>query len=57
MTRDELINQILDATTPEEITAAEKAADEWMEAHPKDLGIAMACEQLEMMRLASQEVS
>jgi hypothetical protein len=53
MTREELIDIILDARSEEEIDNAERAAGEWMDAHPKDTAIALACEQLEMMRMAS----
>jgi hypothetical protein len=53
VSRDELIDMILDARTTDEIEIAEREADAWLEDHPDDLGIAFACEQLEMMRLDS----
>ena len=41
-----LINQVLDATTPKEITLAEEALDCWMQTHPDDLGMKDGFEQL-----------
>jgi Bacterial Ig-like domain len=57
MTREELIDLILDARTAEEIDTAEVAVGDWMREHPDDVGIAMAAEQLEMMRLALTSVA
>jgi uncharacterized protein with von Willebrand factor type A (vWA) domain len=53
VSRDELIDMILDARSEEEIEIAEREADAWLEDYPDDVGIAAACEQLEMMRMAS----
>jgi hypothetical protein len=53
VSRDELIEMILDARSADEIEIAEREADAWLEDHPDDVGIAAACEQLEMMRMAS----
>lgn len=55
MNRDELIDQILYAHTSQELDAAEDAALKWLRAHPDDVGVSMACEQLAMMREAVRE--
>ena len=55
MKRDELIDQVLYARTSQELDAAEDAALKWLRAHPDDVGMSMACEQLAMMREAVRE--
>jgi hypothetical protein len=55
MSRGDLINQILDARTPDEIAAAYTAAGVWLATNPHDVGIALACEQLAMLESAAGE--
>lgn len=53
--RQALIDEMLKARTPEEVAAAERAAERWMEEHPHDSGfaeVARAGEQLYMMKSA-----
>jgi hypothetical protein len=50
MDREELIDLILSARTDDELAAAEDAADRWMADHPDDFGIAIALEQVAIIR-------
>jgi len=54
MTRNELIDQVLDATTLPEIFAARHALQDWVQAYPNDLGIVDGFEQLYIMEDALQ---
>ncbi len=49
MTRDDLIDFILFASTPEDVARAQKLRDEWIAAHPDDDEVFEASETLEMM--------
>jgi hypothetical protein len=55
MERSGLVDMILGARTEQEISLAEAHAATWMRVNPDDMGIAMACEQLAMIREASSE--
>src|SRR5215217_4580761 len=56
MERSGLVGMILGARTEQEISLAEARAAEWLEDNPDDMGIAMACEQLAMMREANRAI-
>lgn len=47
--RDILTEQVLDATTLPEITAAKQALRDWIKAHPEDAGMRDAFEQLYLL--------
>lgn len=57
MTRDEVGDMALSATTLDEIHKARLALRSWMEAHPDDLGMADGFEQLYMMEDAAQTLA
>ena len=48
--RDQLTNQVLDATTLPEIEGAREALRAWIKQHPEDGGMRDAFEQLAMMQ-------
>lgn len=48
--RQEVIEQVLDATTWEEIEAATLLLDRWLAAHPDDLGMEDGYEQLALLK-------
>ncbi len=50
MERQEVIEQVLDATTWDEIESASKLLDCWLLAHPDDLGMEDGYEQLSLLR-------
>ncbi|GEM_PF-1517112 len=47
--RQELVEQMLRATTEEEVRAATEAADAWLKKHPNDVTVLLAGEQLTMI--------
>ncbi len=53
--RKRILNQALSARTLSEIAIATRELDEWVHAHPDDLGIVDAFEQLAMMQEAAEE--
>lgn len=48
--RQQVIEQVLDAATLEEVEAAISSLDGWMEAHPDDMGMEDGYEQLAIMK-------
>lgn len=55
MRREELIQLILAARTDTELDAAEKQAAAWLDQYPDNYGIAMALEQVGMIRLGKEK--
>ena len=55
--RQRVLKQALDATTLPELEAATLTLDAWVAAHPDDIGIQDAYEQMALMELAAQETS
>lgn len=49
MQRDQLIEEVLSATTLEECERAKNSIIAWMQDHPKDFGILDAGEQVAMI--------
>lgn len=47
--RDRLTNQVLDATTLDEIRAARRVLRDWIETHPGEEGMGDAFEQLSLL--------
>jgi hypothetical protein len=53
--REALREQVLDATTLKEVLAAQQALREWIKAHPEDVGMSDAFEQLSLMQEIAEE--
>ena len=49
MQREQLIEEVLSASTPEECERAKNLIIAWMQDHPKDFGILDAGEQVAMI--------
>lgn len=47
--REALVDQMLAARTPSEVTAAQAAAERWLRRHPDDDDVRFAGEQLALM--------